>query len=174
MTTLNNIEDLTQEYAARRDSLDQAVKAMEARVQAIKEECLPEIKRRALSVAAARDRLADTIDQAPTLFNRPRTRLFAGIRVGLRKLKGKVEIDDEPAVIRRIRKFLPEDQQELLIRVRESVDKNMASQLTASDCKRLGISITEDEDVAYIKPADSEIDKLVDALLADDKEGAAA
>jgi hypothetical protein len=39
--------------------------------------------------------------------------------------------------------------------------------LTAADLKRLGIRVTDDSDVPVIKVADSDIDKMVDALLGD-------
>ena len=83
------------------------------------------------------------------------------------KKRGKVVIDDESAVIARIRKLLPEEQAELLIRVRESVDRNAVCDLSAADLKRLGIRIADDEEVVIIKSVSSSLDRLVDALLKD-------
>ncbi len=51
--------------------------------------------------------------------------------------------------------------------MRESVDLNAVSDLTGADLKRLGIRIEADTEAVVIKPTDSEVDKLVEALLAD-------
>ncbi|MDF1486722.1 hypothetical protein PY257_16355, partial [Ramlibacter sp. H39-3-26] len=43
--------------------------------------------------------------------------------------------------------------------------KDALAQLPAADLKKLGISITDAEDEVIVRAVDSEVDKLVDALL---------
>ena len=163
--TLNDIDALAQAYRAERDKLANAVQVLESEVQALKRRELPAIKRSLAGTAEAYDRLKAAIEAAPELFAKPRTRVLHGIRVGFTKQKGSVSFDDEAAVIARIRKLLPEDQAELLIRVRENVAKAAVYDLSAADLKRLGITVSDAGDALVIKPVDGEVDRLVNALL---------
>lgn len=170
MTHMHTIETLTKHYAEAHDRLGERGQELEAKIEQLKREALPEIRQAVRKASEARSRLHSAIKATPELFEKPRTQVVAGIRIGFMKQRGKVEIDDEAAVIARIRKLLPEDQAELLVSVKETVDKKAAYNLTDDDLKRLGIRITDDEDAVLIKPTDSEIDKLVNALLKSDEE----
>ena len=165
--TLHEIEKLTEQYSHKRDELEQVVTTMQSELDAVKRRYLRDIRSKVREAADAKDKLYEAISDNKTLFKKPKTQIFHGIKVGFTKRKGKVEIDDEPAVIKRIRKQLPEEQTELLIRVRESVDKNAICDLTVADLKRLGVRITDDINMAVIKPVDGDVDKLVNALLED-------
>lgn len=174
MTTLKDIEDLTREYADSYAALASDVETLEAAIRTLKKRMLPAIKRAAEKSANAKEKLRDAIEENRALFDRPRTRLFHGIKVGIAKKKGRVEWDDEAKVIGRIEKLLPEDQAELLIRVEKSVHKPGVYDLIAADLKRLGITIVGDGDEVVVKVAGSEIEKMVDALLEDDADAAKA
>jgi len=168
--TLNDIDALAQAYRAERDKLASAVQVLETEVQALKRRELPTIKRALAGAAGAQDQLKAALEAAPELFEKPRTRVMHGIKVGFAKQKGCVSFDDEGAVIARIRKLLPADQSELLIRVRESVAKAAVYDLTTADLKRLGITVSDAGDALVIKPVDGEVDKLINALLKDTEE----
>lgn len=174
---MQDIEKLASYYANARDELNGRVQLMQAEMEKVKAEHLPRVRQLVRTIAANRSKLHTAIDQHPELFEKPKTVVVHGMRIGYMKQRGRVEIDDEEAVIDRVRKLLPEEQAELLIRVRESVDKNAVADLTVADLKRLGITVTADQDVVVIKPIDGEIDKLVKALLSDaeqiDQEAAA-
>jgi hypothetical protein len=174
--TLQTIETHVSVYAARRDRLAAELGVLNNEIERLKAEHLPRLRTLANDTAAAKLLLRGALEAAPEIFAKPRTRIIHGVKVGYTKQKGKVAIDDEAAVIKRIRKLLPVDQAELLIRVREHVHKPGCYDLTAADLKRLGIRVAEDEDAVVIKPTDGEIDKLVDTLLDDagDVEEAAA
>ena len=165
--TLQHIEQLTNAYASQRDVLAARVQALHDEIEAAKRKALPAIRQAVGQAADARNKLQAAIQDNPRLFVKPKSAIFSGVQVGYRKKKGKIVIDDDEAVITRIRRELPEDQAELLIRVTESVDKNAVGTLAVSDLKRLGIRVTADGDEPFIKPVDSDVDKLVNALLAD-------
>lgn len=166
--TLNEIESLARAYADAYAQLGDDVAVLENSIREIKRKMLPRIKRAAEQAAEAKLSLTAAVEASPALFTKPRTRLLHGIKVGFTKQKGTVELGDEAAVIRRIRKLLPEDQAELLIRTEESVHKPSVYDLSVDDLKRLGISITNDSDRVVVKVADSDIEKMVDALLKDE------
>jgi len=164
---LGHIETLAGVYADARRRLADLVREIESRQRRIVEDRLDEIRLALASTAEAEESLRHAIEAAPEQFDRPRTRTFHGVKVGLQKGKGKIEIDDETKTLRLIRERLPEDQAELLIKVTERVDRRMVADLTAADLKRLGIRVVESGDQVVIRPVDSDLDKLVRALLSD-------
>ena len=164
---MHNIEQLAFFYARARERLGVKVEQLETDMADLKRRRLPAIKGAIKEVAAAQTELKTAIEASPDLFVKPRTTVFHGIKVGYAKQKGKVVVDDEDKTIERIRALLPEEQAELLIRVKESVDRNAVADLSAADLKRLGIRIEETGDVVVIKPVDSEVDRLVATLLKD-------
>lgn len=167
MATLADIEQHTRRYADARAVLTGRVQALQAQIERLRAEHINGIRAAVREAADAHDALRGLVEAHPECFTKPKTLTISGIRVGYMKQKGQVVIEDEAAVIGRIRKLLPADQAELLIRVRESVHKPAVYDLTAGDLKRLGITVTADEDAVVIKPVDGEVDKLVNALLAD-------
>jgi hypothetical protein len=164
---ISEIESLTRAYAEARGKLSDLVGALQAEIEGAKRRRIAAIRRAVGAAAESHAALRSALDAAPGLFAKPKTVTFAGVRVGYIKQRGQVVMDDEEAVIRRIREQLPTDQAALLIRVRESVHKPSVYDLTAGDLKRLGIRVEDDEDVVVIKPVDGEVDKLVDAMLRD-------
>jgi len=167
MTTLADIEALTANYALARRELGSRVQVLQDELEVVKRRRLDGIRNGVEAVAALHDELKAAIEANPALFDKPRTRVLHGVKVGYIKQRGQVVIKDEAAVIARIRKLLPKDQAELLIRVKESVHKPGVYDLTAADLKRLDIAISADTDAVVIKPTDTEVDKLVNALLAE-------
>jgi GTP1/Obg family GTP-binding protein len=157
--------ELTEHYAVEHAALRELVESLEAEMEALRRRSMASIRRQAASTAEAHDRLRTLIEAWPELFVKPRTVVIAGVRVGYMKGRGRIEIDDEAAVIERIRRLLPAEQAELLIRVRESVDRNAVADLNVADLKRLGIRIEETGDEVLIKPTDTQVDKLVAAIL---------
>lgn len=173
---MKTIEALAEGYAQRRHALADLLNQIDAEQRAIITRRLRDVRLALADAAAAEDALRNAIEAAPELFEKPRTRVLHGVKVGYQKGKGKVEIPDEAKTIRYIREKLPTDQAELMIRVTEKVERRAVMDLTAADLKRLGIRIIESGDQIVIKPVDSQVDKLIKALLADipDEPGEAA
>ncbi len=173
MATLQQIETLTKDYAEWREGLSAAVRALEEEIGAAKRKYLPSIRRKAAAVAERHAALKAAIEQSADLFEKPRTRIFNGIKVGIQKSKGEMKWVDTEQVVRLIKKHFP-DLADTLIRTTESPVKGALGQIAAADLKKIGVTIEDDGDVVVIKSTDSEIDKLVDALLRDDERKEAA
>ncbi len=165
--SMKTIETLAEQYAKQRHALADLVNQINEEQRAIILRQLRSLRLAMAETAAAEDALRNAIEAEPQLFEKPRTRVLHGVKVGYQKGKGKVEIDDEAKTIRYIREKLPTDQAELMIRVTEKVERRAVMDLTASDLKRLGIRIVESGDQVVIKPVDSQVDRLIKALLAD-------
>lgn len=159
--------ELTEAYAEAHAALRDEVQALEDEMESLRRRAIAGIRRRSASTSEAHARLHAHIADWPELFVKPRLLVIAGVKVGFMKGRGSVAIDDEAAVIDRIRRLLPVEQAELLIRIRESVDRQAVADLTAADLKRLGIRIEESGDQVVIKPTDTQVDRLVAAILKD-------
>ena len=131
------------------------------------------LKKAVAETAEQHDKLQALIADAPARFVKPRSVVLHGIKCGFQKGKGKIEWDDADQVVRLIKKHYP-DQADVLIATSERPAKEALANLTAAELKKLGISVTDGGDAVFIKPADSAVDKMVDALLRDATEEVAA
>ena len=116
-----------------------------------------------------KDRQADIcaeIQAHPEWFVRPKTRVIHGIKLGLRKRKGRLVIPDATRTVQRI-KALYEDDIGVLIKATETPLKSGLEKLSAKELKRLGVEVTDDsDDVVFVAAADG-FDELIDFLIAD-------
>ncbi|HRR42218.1 MAG TPA: host-nuclease inhibitor Gam family protein [Syntrophales bacterium] len=167
MATLGDIERLTKEYAEWRRDLSEAVLVAEHEIAAIKRRHVVAIKRKVEAVAERQAQLKAVIEANPELFKKPRTMIIDGVKIGFMKEKGKISWNDAGQVIKLIKKHFP-DQADLLIKTTEKLVKGALQQLPAADLKRIAVTVGADGDAVVIKSTDSEIDKLVEALLKDD------
>jgi len=166
MATMDEIERRTREYAEARELLAARVQAMQEEIETIKRRRLRGIKRAVAVAAEAHDRLRAAIEASPELFRRPRTLVIAGVRVGFTKGSGRLVFDDPGRVVALIRRHFPE-QADALIRVKEEPVRKALAQLSVAELKRVGVRVEDTGDQVVIKPTDSDVDKLVNALLAD-------
>lgn len=164
MPIINDIEARAKLYAERRERLAAIVADLNAGIEALKRNAMPELKRAIASAATQHDQLRTLIESAPDLFVKPRSFVFHGIKLGYQKGKGKIEWDDPDRVVRLIKKHFP-DQADVLIATSEKPAKDALNNLTAGELKKLGISVIDGNDAVFIKPTDSAVDKMVDALL---------
>lgn len=163
-TDLQEIERITNAYAATRASLDLAVKQLNAEIEAAKRRRLPRIKALVAKAVETKEVLMAGIKENPDLFKTPKTRIFSNIRVGFQKQKGELSWANEGRVLFLIKTHF-EEMKDALIKTTEKPIKSALQNLTVADLKKLGVELKNDKDVPIIKPMDSEIEKLVDALL---------
>lgn len=164
--TLTEIEQHARAYADLRLVLSERVQALQAEIEAVKRRRLVGIKKAVAAVADRHDTLAAAIQAAPELFARPRTKVLAGIRVGFVKQKGKLVISDPDKTLSLIRRHCAE-QADTLIKTTEKPIKKALEALSVAELKRIGVTVLDDGDRILIKASDSEVDKLVTALLAE-------
>lgn len=164
MKTMIEIEVATKKFAAARSVLGDRVAALNDEVEAAKRKHLRGIKAAVATAAAAQDELAEALTESRPLFAKPKTQIFHGIKVGFQKGKGKILFDDADKVVELIEKYFPDELAVLVKTERKPIKKAIAN-LPAAALKKLGIEITEAGDAVFIEPVDSEVDKLVDALL---------
>lgn len=165
---LLQLDQHTKSYSDAYASLADAVRVLNETLEAAKRAALPGIKRALAIAATRRQTLSAAIETSPHLFGKPRTFTMHGLRIGLTKGRGAIEILDEPKTIAKIRDLLPQfGLTEDLIHTKESLDKSALADLPAATLKRIGVEIADATDQVVIKPIDSDIDKLVAKLLSD-------
>jgi len=162
--TMTQIDARARAYSDARDSLRDLVAALDAGMKALQREHLPGIRRALKRAAEAEAALHAAVEIAPELFAKPRTVVLHGVRVGWMKGKGKIEWDSDEQVIRLIRKHLPELADRLIVTT-ERPSKDGLAALAVADLKRIGVTVADAGEQVYIKPADSALDRMVEALL---------
>jgi len=168
MPRMDEIESLTGEFAKSREALSLQLQNLRAEQEACKRQRMHWIRQALIRFKTAHENLKNAVQGSADIFQSPKTRMLHGIKVGFMKQRGKLEIDDPDKTVKLIRKHLP-DLADVLINVKEVPARSTLITVTASDLKRIGVRVTDDVDAVVIKPADSELDKLIDALLNDDE-----
>lgn len=167
---LAHIEQLVEDFAKKRGYLVTRLDRLNDELLAVKRRRIDAIRAAAAKATESRDALKAAVEEHADLFTKPKTRTLHGIKVGFRKLIGTLSWDDGDKVVALIKKHFPE-KTDLLIRKTETPVKDALGQLAAVDLKKLGVAVGEDTDEVVIKAAGSDIDKVVDALLAESDEG---
>ena len=164
MTQLTDIEKRAKAFADARAEVTGIVTVLNDGIDALKRDNLPALKRCIAKVAERHDNLRALIDANPQLFTKPKTVVFHGVKVGFAKGKGGIKFDDAEQVVKLIKKHLPE-QADVLIITKETPAKDALAQLSAAELKKIGCTVVKTGEQVVIKPADSEVDKLVDTLI---------
>lgn len=164
MTKLTDIEPNAKAYAEARSKVVEIVTQLNDAIEALKRDHMPALKRAITKAAEKHDQLKQIIEANPTLFVKPRTVIYHGVKLGMQKGKGGISFDDADQVVRLIKRHFPE-QADVLVVTTEKPAKDALAQLTVADLKKVGCTVVDAGDAVVIKPTDSEVDKLVDALM---------
>lgn len=164
--SLGEIENKVKAYQKQRSVLAERVEECNAKVTECKRRAMPGIKSAANKTAEARDALQREISAHPELFQKPKTLVINGVKVGYTKQPGKLSWNDDEKVCQKIEKELP-DQYDVLVKTTRKPVRKALSNLAGSMLKRLGIRVEDDTDEVVVKATDSEIDKLIDRMMKD-------
>ncbi|HMN55605.1 MAG TPA: hypothetical protein PKE15_00025 [Ottowia sp.] len=171
-TTMDDLTTNARLLADARAELGELVQALNAEMESLKLEAMPQIRAAIANAGECWAELEKSIQANPQLFAKPRTVAAHGITFGLEKGKGAIEFADPDKTCALIRKHLAELAPTLII-TRESPLKKAVAQLSAADLKRIGATVIDAGDQVVIRPAPSDVDKMVRALVrADLEEGA--
>lgn len=162
---LAEIERATRRYADERAKLVDIVAALNEKVDALRREALPMIKKAVAATAEKHSSLKGLVEQAPDLFVKPRSVVFHGIKVGMQKGKGGIDWDEDDKVVALIEKHFSRSQAELLIKTTKKPIAKALEGLDVADLKRIGCRVLDTGDQVLIKATDDEVDKIVAALL---------
>lgn len=171
-TPIDLLGQRAEALARARKHLADFVAAMNEGLERLRADNMPGLRQCIDAGGAAWSALEAEIKAHPECFVRPRTMSLHGIKFGFAKGKGGLEIADPDRTVALIRKHLP-DQADVLIATREAPVKDALAQLPADQLKRIGVEVKGTGDTVVIRPADSDLDKLVKALVGEAAEGEA-
>ncbi len=172
MTTMQEIEALTKVYSDEREALRERLQVLRDEFEQSRREHMDGIKTGLARVAAAHDLLLQVITDNPGLFEKPRSQVLNGLRVGWRKNKESVAYANAERTVALIEQHLP-DRAATLINVEKTPIAAAIARLTERDQLVIGVSIKDGIDAPFIAPAGDEFDKLMKALLKNREEAAA-
>ena len=165
MPSLGDIEQKVKTYGEARRQLTEKVTKLEDELAAVKRRHIAAIRRLVDGVTCLHNELKAALEGAPELFVKPRTLTLHGVKVGFAKGKGKL-VYDKDQTVKLIEKKFPGAADDL-IKITKSPIAAALNRLTVADLKRIGVDVVDADDEVVIKTTDSEIDKLVEALLKD-------
>ena len=163
---LTEVDKAARIYAEKRGAVAGLMEALKRTLDDAQRAMLPGIQEAADAAATARAALKQAIIERAEEFQKPRTRTYHGVRVGLRTLPRGVSYGSDASVVHRIRERLP-DRFESLVRVTERPVVAALAALPAAQRDLLGIKVVPGEEAVVIRPADGGLDKAVEALLSD-------
>lgn len=163
---LKHIEHGCEALAEDRRVLAKNIATLNNRIASIRLDYMPEIRKQADEVAHTRGAIHFLIETNRALFEKPKTRTFADIKVGLQKQKGSIVIKDEAKTLALIALEYPE-KIDVLAPMKRTISKAALNNLTGAELKKLAVEIEADTDEVIIKPQDSDVEKAVAALLAE-------
>lgn len=158
-----DIEMAAKEYGEAVQALRTLHDGMNDAISKAKSLFIEQVKTAAQQAGERHRLLMTLIEDAPELFKETKTWTLHGVRMGYKKMPGKMEILNPESTIKRMREDFPE-LAVTAIAVKESVVKKALSAQPAEVLKKLGISITCDTDAPFIKLTDDEVQKLIDLI----------
>lgn len=159
------IEGLAKRLAEVNSNLMAEAEELTEALDDIKKQYVPSMLSMAKRVAKLRKELEIEVDAHPEFFKKPKSRVINAVKFGLRKKTGSLSwSDDDDIIVARIRKQHPENA-DILISVKESPSKDGLAKLSGEDLKKLGVTITDDSDVPFVKLDDGDGYKIAGELV---------
>ena len=158
------IEKDAKALRAARDLLADRATTLQDEIDRATQRKLPGLRSAVASVAQADANLKTAIAQSPQLFQKPRSVVLHGLKLGFQKGKGKIDWEDDAQVVKLIRRHFPE-QFDVLCKTIEKPIKAALANLTVAELKKIGVSVEETGDVVFVNDSTAGVDKLVKALL---------
>lgn len=174
-TGLAVIEQHTRNYSTARALLKARVQQLMDSIVAEKRRAMPLIQTALHALKAAESELSRAIDENSDLFEKKRTQVMNGVKVGLEKSRGSIFIEDADVTVELIKTQLPELSKQLIKKTERPI-KTAIQQLSAQQCKAIGVELRGVGTVIVIRPVDGELEKMIDVLLDDrrDRDSAGA
>lgn len=166
--SIEEIDTLARVARKARTLLTDRVASLQADLAAAQKRRREGIIDAASQAAQAEAELLAAVQSSPELFVKPKSMILHGLKCGYRKGSGSVEwtIDDDKLIERLKKRFgdlSPEVEQ--CVEVVEKIDSDGLRELDGKDLAALGVTIEGTGDVPFVKAADTELDKLVKAIL---------
>lgn len=162
---IDRIEQLCAQFAAQRKVLAAKMAKLDQELSRVKRRYVAEIKHHAAIVASTEADLTAAIEAAPEFFEKPKTKIFHGIKVGFRKGQGRLQWEDDAQLLARLKKRFGDDASDYIITT-EKPSRDALKCVEDAVLGKLGIEIVDADEQVVVKPVETEIEKLVKAIMA--------
>lgn len=161
---LSKIEAACKRATEAAEALSGAITDLRAAIEPSIARALPGIRDALVQFRASRKAVADLVQEHRDLFEKPRTRIYHGVKVGLQALPGQLMLENQgDALIARIDRALP-DAAKLLAPTSREVSITALKLLSDADLARIGgVKVSGETKVVVTLPLDPE--PAVHALL---------
>lgn len=169
--TLADIQQLTEDFADARNAMMAAGDAMNVDMEAVKQAHLATLTAAAREATRRMTAIYDAVDHNRHLFaaKGQKSKVFAGIKVGLNAGKAKVvSADGSPVNAEALHQLLTElghDDMQALVKVEYSARAAALNALAHEELDLFGLTRVEGKDSPLVKPIDEAAAKIVDALI---------
>jgi len=171
MTTQAQLTELAAAYSAAHAATRSLACAIQEAMDTMIETQRPGLERAVETETETHRALLGAVQDAPAEFERPRSVEYAGVKYGFAKLRGTLEWTDDEKVVAKIKKLFGEKEARQYIRVTEVPDRKALNKLRLQQLREIGVTVEDDSDVAFARPVDGDVSKLVKRFLAAGKEG---
>lgn len=158
------IDLLARQYADAQTDLDARTNELRHEIERATRDAWPDLRRSTTRAAERYDALLAAVGDAKEAFDKPKTRILHGIRVGYRKAQDTVQVLNPDNTCALIKRLLPE-QQDVLIATTEQPVMDGLAQLEDGQLKLIGCKRVPGSDAPFVKLAETELDKVVAALM---------
>lgn len=161
---ISAIDQHARQYADAQMALDSLTNDLRRQIDQVVREHWPRLRAATTRAAERYEALYALVSESRDAFDKPKTRILHGVRVGFRKSKDSVQILNAENTVALIKRHLA-DQADVLISTTERPVQSAIEQLEPDDLKLIGCKRVTggDEPVAAI--AETELDKVVQALM---------
>ena len=162
-------DQLVKAYSQAITQLTQRLDDLEKAREQLTNRRMPGISTAAAHAMQAKAALLAEITSNADQFNKPRSRTQHSVKYGMQAQQNTLNIVSEDRTKQLIRQHLPE-QAEILIETKTTLNKSELKKLDDAALAAIGITVDKPGDIAFAKPAESNVNKLVEAVLkAEDK-----
>ncbi len=162
--TIKQMEPLCAVYDVECVELEFLIAQLEADLEIAKQKHLPGLKRQAAKLAAREAELFSAVEGAPELFDKPKTFVIAGTKIGYANSIGSIVIEDEEYTVKQIEKLLPE-RFDALVKTEYTPRKDALRELNQKDLGKLGIQLVGCGPVVIVKRVAGDVEKLINKLI---------
>jgi hypothetical protein len=158
------IDLLARQYADAQTDLDGSLNELKQEIDASVRKRWPDLRRATTRAAERIEALVAAVSDARSAFEKPKTRILHGVRVGWRRAQESVLVLNADNTCTLIKRVMP-DQEDILIATTERPVMDGLMQLDDASLKLIGCKRVPGSDAPFAKLADTELDKVVAALM---------
>lgn len=161
---ITEIDTLARQYADAQNDLDALTNALRVKVDQVVREHWQELRRATTRAAERYEALFTLVQESRPVFDKPKTRILHGVRCGYRKSLDSIRVLDSDNTCALIAKHLPDRADVLIATSRKPVMAGL-QQLDDKQLKQIGAERVLGGDEAFAALANTDLDKVVQALM---------